>query len=150
MDHELFVRLSRARDYLAASATQGVGLEEAAAVACLSKYHFLREFARAFGATPGAFIQRQRIDRARTLLAAENLSVTDVCLEVGYRSPGSFSSLFRRATGESPEQFRRRSGRIFAIRWATGPTYIPGCFIAYFAAEDPQFRRSEAGVIVPV
>lgn len=151
MDHDLFKRLCRARDLLAASADQPIALADAATVAHLSKFHFLRMFARAFGQTPHAFVQHQRIHRARALLAHDR-PVTEVCMDVGYTSLGSFSTLFRRETGESPEQFRRRTSRIFAIRWAAGPVYIPGCFIEHFVGspiEEPQFRRSSSGLIVP-
>ena len=147
MEHDLFIRLARARDLLAESGGRPVRLEDAARCAHLSKFHFLRLFEQAFGETPHAFAQRQRIDRARTLLVREDLPVTEVCFEVGYSSLGSFSALFRRMTGESPVEFRRRARPVFAVEWSAGPLFIPMCYVEQFtgfaeAPQDSQFSRS--------
>ncbi|HXQ98455.1 MAG TPA: AraC family transcriptional regulator [Candidatus Limnocylindrales bacterium] len=104
---ELLRRVSRGRDYILSSLSERVTLADAARAACLSPYHFLRAFRHAFGATPHQFLTRQRLDRARFLLARGDRSVTDVCLESGFESLGSFSSLFRRHFGVSPQQVQR-------------------------------------------
>ncbi|HLW98220.1 MAG TPA: AraC family transcriptional regulator [Candidatus Acidoferrales bacterium] len=104
---ELLRRVSRGRDYMLSSLSERVTLAEAARAACLSPYHFLRAFHHAFGATPHQFLTRQRLDRARLLLTRGDRSVTDVCLESGFQSLGSFSSLFRRHFGVSPQQVQR-------------------------------------------
>lgn len=104
---ELYRRLHRAKDFLAASFDQSVTLDDAAAIACLSPNHFLRTFQQAFGQTPHQFLTAQRITRAERLLRQTTLPVTDICLAVGFESLGSFSTLFRRHRGLSPEQFRR-------------------------------------------
>jgi AraC-like DNA-binding protein len=129
LDHQTFVRLARSRDFLADQAASAVRLEHAAAEACLSKYHYLRLFRKAFGMTPHEFVQKRRIDLARRLLSTTDLSVTEVCLEVGYESLGSFSSLFARFEGTPPTDFRASVRRQFAIRWAGGAVYIPMCFL---------------------
>jgi AraC-like DNA-binding protein len=104
---ELLRRVSRGRDYILSSLSERVTLAGAARAACLSPFHFLRAFRHAFGATPHQFLTRQRLDRARLLLTRGDRSVTDVCLESGFQSLGSFSSLFRRHFGVSPQQVQR-------------------------------------------
>ena len=88
----------------------------------MSKYHFVRSFAQAYGETPMRYLTRRRIERAQVLLRAAEPSITDVCTAVGFSSLGSFSSRFRELVGEAPSDYRRR--------WtATGGPYIPGCFL---------------------
>jgi len=108
---ELYRRLHHARDYIAACYMQPVTLEEMAAVACLSPNHFLRTFKAAFHTTPHQYLTHCRLDAARRLLTWTALPVTEVCLEVGFSSPGSFSTLFSRRAGLSPEAYRRREAR---------------------------------------
>jgi AraC-like DNA-binding protein len=139
LDHDLYRRLARSRDLLADSNARPL-LADAAAVACLSKYHYLRQFHRAFGETPHHFLQRRRIELARHLLTATGLPVTDICLTAGYESLGTFSSLFHGHTGSTPTAYRAATRReLFAIRWAPTPPAIPFCFLSAFGIPDPQF-----------
>ena len=94
-----YSRLCRARDYLAARFNERTSLAEAAAQAELSPFYFHRLFADAFGETPHQFVTRLRIDHAKKLLLAGNHSVTEICLDAGYESLGSFSSRFHSLTG---------------------------------------------------
>ncbi len=132
LEHDLYVRLCRSRDYLAASLEGKPHLEDAARVAFLSPYHFHRLFARAFGETPHSFLTRMRIERARQLLAAEHLPVTDVCLAVGYESLGSFSTLFRAQTGRTPMEFRREVRRVFPSALIPPAGFMPTCLLLRF------------------
>jgi AraC-like DNA-binding protein len=104
---ELYRRLHRAKEFIAASFEEPITIDEMAGVACLSTNHFLRTFRQAFRQTPHQFLTAQRLERARNLLLHTDLTVTEICLSVGFESLGSFSSLFRRKLGASPEQFRR-------------------------------------------
>ncbi len=108
---ELYRRLHRARDYMEASLDEPLRLHEVAGVAAMAPHHFLRAFKQAFGATPHQYLTARRIARAQHLLAASDMPVTAVGLEVGFSSLGSFSWLFRQRTGASPEQFRRAQRR---------------------------------------
>jgi AraC-like DNA-binding protein len=108
---ELYRRLHRARDYMEASLDEPLSLARVAGVAALAPHHFLRSFKQAFGATPHQYITARRLERARALLAATDMRVTQICLEVGFSSLGSFSWLFRRRTGVSPAQHRRAQRR---------------------------------------
>ena len=128
-DEVTFARLCRARDYLGDCYCDRVTLENAAQKACLSRFHFNRLFARAFGETPHEFVTRRRIEEAKKLLLRDTDSVTEICFAVGYESLGSFSTRFRSLTGLSPASFRREARlafRGFASHW---PLYfIPACY----------------------
>jgi len=115
------VHLRRARDHADRSYAGSLTLDEMAAVACLSKYHFLRLFRATYGLTPMEYVSKRRIERAQDLLRATNLTITEVCFAVGFSSLGSFSSRFRSVVGETPSEFQRR--------YAEGAPHIPGCFI---------------------
>lgn len=83
---------------------ESVSIADAARAACLSRYHFFRAFRAAFQVTPHQFLTTQRLERARLLLRGGKHTVTAVCLESGFQSVGSFSSLFRRHFGVSPRE----------------------------------------------
>lgn len=134
VEEETFARLCRSRDFLAASINQPVRLDDAASVACLSPFHYHRMFARAFGETPHEFLRRQRIERAKQLLARDHLPVTEVCLSVGFESLGSFSTLFRSLVGQSPAQYRRAIRRIFPVPALAVCRFIPTCYLMDFGA----------------
>jgi AraC-like DNA-binding protein len=103
---ELYKRLHRARDYMHAYLDHPITIEDMAAVAYLSPYHFLRAFRAAFGLTPHAYLVRQRITWAKFLLRRTHQPITDICFAVGFEGLGSFSRLFRRLTGLSPREYR--------------------------------------------
>ena len=81
----------------------------------ISPFHFIRQFEAVFGTTPHQFRIARRIDRATRLLALDAGSVTDVCMEVGFSSLGSFSTLFARRVGESPSRYRARARRLVQV-----------------------------------
>lgn len=118
---DVLVHLRRARDHADRCYAEPLDVESLAAVAGLSKYHFLRLFKATYGLTPGEYVSQRRIERAQDLLRATNLTVTEVCHAVGFTSLGSFSSRFRAVVGESPRDFQRR--------YAAGAPHIPGCFV---------------------
>ena len=100
--------LERARELIDAQYTRPLNLDELARAAHFSRYHFLRAFRRAYYATPHEYITRKRIERAKELLAGSELTVTEICFEVGFESLGSFSSLFHKLVGWSPSIYRAR------------------------------------------
>jgi AraC family transcriptional regulator len=76
-------------------------------LAQLSTYHFARAFKRSFGIPPHRYRTNRRIERARTLLAHPRTSVADIALEVGFSGTSAFAATFRRATGQTPTDYRR-------------------------------------------
>jgi AraC-like DNA-binding protein len=131
---DVLVHLRRARDHADRSYAGALTLEEMAAVACLSKYHFLRLFRATYGMTPMEYVSKRRIERAQDLLRATNLTVTEVCFAVGFSSLGSFSSRFRSVVGETPSEFQRR--------YAEGAPHIPGCFIFMWGLAESGASQS--------
>lgn len=119
--HDPLVWLRRARDHADRNYREPLELADLASVARLSKYHFLRLFRETYGVTPAGYLSQRRIERAADLLRSTNLTVTEVCMAVGFSSLGSFSSRFRAVMGESPSEFQRRWG-------GAGPR-IPGCWV---------------------
>ena len=75
-----------------------------AAVAHVSEAHFIRSFRAVFGETPHRYLQRRRVERSMFLLRETDRSVTDICLDVGFTSLGTFSRMFREIVGETPSR----------------------------------------------
>lgn len=125
------VRLLRARDFIDRCFDRPLDLEVIARQAHFSRYHFLRAFRRAYAVTPHQYLTRRRIDAARDLLEESDLSVTEVCLAVGFQSLGSFSTLFRRHVGRSPADYRRAVVQVPGL-WRPSPP-IPTCFLFHYS-----------------
>ena len=81
---DLHERLCRARKFIDDSYYLPLDLSQISREACLSRYHFLRLFRDAFATTPHQYLIQRRIEKAKELLRARSLSVTDVCFEVGF------------------------------------------------------------------
>ena len=86
-----------------------------------SRYHFIRTFRARLFETPHQYLIRKRIEKARELLAGTDMSITNVCFEVGFQSLGSFSSLFHRAVGWSPSIYRARCRAQHGSRKSSSP-----------------------------
>lgn len=106
--HEGFRRLCEARDLLRDVSDDDLTIARIASTVGMSRAHFIVQFEALFGVTPHQYRIQARLDRARELLTGSDRPVTDVCLEVGFTSLGSFSSLFTRRVGVSPSVYRRR------------------------------------------
>jgi AraC-like DNA-binding protein len=99
-------RLRRARDRMDREYAQPLDVPELARTALMSTAHFSRRFREAYGETPYAYLMTRRIERAKALLRRGDLSVTDVCFEVGCTSLGSFSARFTELVGQTPSAYR--------------------------------------------
>jgi AraC-like DNA-binding protein len=123
-------RLRLAREFIDECLDQPLDLGLMAERAELSRFHFVRAFRQEFQTTPHRYLQERRIERAKQLLAAGSLSVTDVCFEVGFESLGSFSTLFRRLVGLSPGSYRaRRLVAVPALQPARPAVFVPTCYL---------------------
>lgn len=129
-------QLRRAKDLMDRDWSQPLDVDAVAAHAGYSRYHFLRAFKAAYGETPGQYLTRRRVERAGELLRTANLSVTEICVLVGFHSLGTFSTTFRRQTGLTPSEYRARHTR-------KGAAAIPGCFALLWAGGFPP--RAAAG-----
>jgi AraC-like DNA-binding protein len=135
----VLVHLRNARDHADRNYASPLDLEQLAAVALLSKYHFHRLFTATYGMTPAAYLSERRIERAQDLLRATNLTVTEVCFAVGFSSLGSFSTRFRQVVGETPSEFQRRYG-------GESPR-IPGCHLFMWGLVER--RTASPGTATP-
>jgi AraC-like DNA-binding protein len=127
---DLLAHLRRARDHIDRHYAAPLDLDRLAAVARVSKAHFARNFEAAYGETPIRYLTRRRIERAQDLLRTANLTVTEVCMAVGFASLGSFSARFTDLVGESPTAYRDH--------WAArGGPHVPGCYLFMRGALDP-------------
>jgi len=105
---ELFQRLYQAKEYMDANFSGKINLKEVADIACLSECHFLRYFKAAFDITPHQYITELRIEKAKKLLHAGNLSMAQISSEIGLENLSSFSRLFKKHIGISPEKYRKQ------------------------------------------
>ena len=116
-------RLLRARDAMDRTYAGVLDVPTLARIAHVSEAHFIRTFKATFGETPHRYLQRRRVERAMFLLRGTDRSITDICLDVGFTSLGSFSRTFREVVGQSPTDYRRRGAlpavpSCFAMRWS--------------------------------
>ncbi len=112
----------RARDAMDRAYARPLDVATLARIAHSSEAHFIRTFRATFGETPHRYLQRRRVERAMFLLVETDRSVTDICLDVGFTSLGTFSRTFRDIVGESPTAYRTRADVVavpncFAMAW---------------------------------
>ena len=103
---ENLAHLRRARDLIDREYMRPLDVAELARAALMSTAHFSRQFRAAYGETPYSYLMTRRIERAKALLRRRDLSVTEVCLEVGCTSLGSFSARFTELVGQTPTAYR--------------------------------------------
>jgi AraC-like DNA-binding protein len=124
--------LLRAKDLVDAHYSDPLDVDDLARAAGLSRAHFSREFRRAFGDSPHAYLLTRRLERAAALLRSTDRSVASICFSVGLRSVGSFTTSFTRAYGMSPTAYRS------SFPPASAHALIPACIVR--ARTRPQHR----------
>ncbi|WP_460523649.1 helix-turn-helix domain-containing protein [Humibacter antri] len=119
------LRLLRARNHMDRRYADPLDVVSLAALAYMTRAHFIREFKRVFGETPYRYLQRRRVERAMFLLRHQNASVTEICMAVGFSSLGTFSRTFSDIVGRSPSAYRESIAHerlvaptSFAMRWS--------------------------------
>jgi AraC-like DNA-binding protein len=128
--------LLRAKDAADSRYFEPLGVDDLARAAGLSRAHFSREFRRAFGDTPHAYLLTRRLERAAALLRSTDRSVADVCFSVGLQSVGSFTTSFTRTYGVSPTAYRAR------FPPAAQQALVPTCVLrAYGRPQRSTFRE---------
>jgi AraC-like DNA-binding protein len=128
--------LLRAKDLADAWYFEPLAVDDLARAAGLSRAHFSREFRRAFGESPHAYLLTRRLERAAALLRQTDRPVAEICFAVGLSSVGSFTTSFRRAFGMSPTAYRERHPP------AAARALIPSCVVrAYARPQHSTFRE---------
>ena len=128
--------LRRARDLMDRDYARPLDVPAMARAALMSPAHFSRQFRAAYGETPYGYLMTRRIERAKALLRRGDRSVTEVCLEVGCTSLGSFSARFTEVVGESPSAYRARDHRAGAT--------VPACVAKAWTRPERTSRNGEA------
>jgi AraC-like DNA-binding protein len=130
-------RLLRARDAMDRAYARPLDVRSLARIALTSEAHFIRTFKATFGETPHRYLQRRRLERAMALLRETERPVTDICLEVGFTSLGTFSRTFARVLGMSPSAYRA------AWRAGAGTAgYVPTCVVMAWTRPASHRDRS--------
>src|SRR5262245_66130066 len=133
--------LLRAKDLIDARYFDELGVGELAAAARLSEAHFSREFRRAFGESPHAYLLTRRLERAAALLRTTDRPIVEICFSVGLQSIGSFTTSFRRMFGVTPRAYRA------AHPPAADAALVPACVLhAYGRPQHRTFREDAAQV----
>jgi AraC-like DNA-binding protein len=109
-----------------------IDLEQVARQAFLSKFHFHRLFTGIYKRTPHQYLTQKRMDAAKVLLESEGISITDVCNMIGFESLGSFSSLFSKTSGYSPQYYRNIAWLKKKLAEEQPTRFVPHCFIEQY------------------
>jgi AraC-like DNA-binding protein len=133
--------LRRARDLMDREYASPLDVAAIARTALMSTAHFSRRFRDAYGETPYSYLMTRRIERAKALLRRGDLSVTEVCLEVGCTSLGSFSARFTELVGETPTAYRARDHSALAS--------VPGCVARDLTRPSRKTSRIEEAHLAP-
>ena len=126
---DIYQRIVSAKKFMDENYHEPIDLGSISRRAYLSRFHFHRLFTSIYRTTPHQYLTRKRIDKARDLLADKQLSITDICTEVGFESLGSFSVLFKKEIGFAPQYYRNMAARMKQQMKEEPRTAIPHCFI---------------------
>jgi AraC-like DNA-binding protein len=130
--------LLRAKDLADARYFEPLGVDDLARAAGLSRAHFSREFRRAFGESPHAYLLTRRLERAAALLRTTDRSVADICLSVGLQGIGSFTTSFTRTFGVPPTTYRAKFPP--AARYAL----VPSCVVRVYGRPQRRTFREDS------
>jgi AraC-like DNA-binding protein len=130
--------LLRAKDLADARYFEQLDVDDLAQAAGLSRAHFSREFRRAFGESPHAYLLTRRLERAAALLRTTDRSVADICLSVGLQSVGSFTTSFGRAFGKTPTEYRA------SFPPASHLARIPACVAHFYGRPQHSTFREDS------
>jgi len=125
---EIYDRLIAAKTFMDENFHEPISLDQISQKAFLSRFHFHRLFSQVYRKTPHQYLTHRRMEKAKDLLE-ENKTVTDVCIEVGFESLGSFSVLFKKEIGFAPQYYRNMAWLKKQQSLEQPKKVIPHCFI---------------------
>jgi AraC-like DNA-binding protein len=131
--------LLRSKDLADARYAEPLDVDDLAQAARLSRAHFSREFRRAFGESPHAYLLTRRLERAAALLQTTDRTVAQICFAVGLRSVGSFTSSFTRAYGMPPTAYRA------AHAPASARALVPACVVRAYSRPQRSTFGEDGG-----
>ena len=130
--------LLRAKDLADARYFEPLGVDDLARAARLSRAHFSREFRRAFGESPHAYLLTRRLERAAALLRTTDRSIVEICFAVGLQSLGSFTTSFTRTYGMPPRAYRK------TFPPAAASALVPTCVLRAHGRRQRSTFREDA------
>ena len=102
-------RLSRVLEFMASHIEEEIGIDDLAAVACVSPFHFIRMFRSRVGMPPSRYLSRMRLEHAKALLTARQRAISEIAFACCFSSQANFTRAFRRSTGLTPGSYRSRA-----------------------------------------
>jgi AraC-like DNA-binding protein len=127
----LYRRIVQAKLFIDANYSKQIDLESIASHAFFSKFHFIRLFKNIYNRTPHQYLTFVRIEKAKLLLK-QGVAVSEVCYSVGFVSESSFTALFKRLTGRTPSDYKRRQQQKSRDIAAVPLKGIPNCYAERF------------------
>ena len=124
---DVLLRLCQARDLLRNTEDGNLSIPRVAREIGMSPYHFIRLYKAVFGETPKQCQLQARLEKAKHLLILTDFSVTDVCMEAGFSSLGTFTYVFTRRVGVPPTIYRQNVRSITKGRNEIPAQLVPGC-----------------------
>ncbi|NOT51438.1 MAG: helix-turn-helix transcriptional regulator [Chitinophagaceae bacterium] len=131
---DIYQRIAAAKVFIDDNYQHDIDLKQIAKQAFLSRFHFHRLFRLVYKKTPLQYITQKRLGKAKDLLS-ENKPVTEVCIEVGFESIGSFSVLFKKEIGFAPQYYRNMAYKKKMELLVQPKKAIPHCFIEQYKLE---------------
>ncbi len=129
---DTYQRITKAKIFIDENFHSPIDLDKIARQALMSRFHFHRLFTRIYKKTPHQYLTQIRMEAAKVLLAKEGISVTDVCNMIGFESLGSFSSLFSKQSGYSPQYYRNIAWLKQKLLKEQPKRFVPHCFFEQF------------------
>jgi AraC-like DNA-binding protein len=141
----LYRRIVQAKFYIDDHFSEPIHLNDMADTAAFSRFHFFRLFKQAYQKTPHQYLTFVRIEYAKRLMMHGNLSIADVCMQSGFESGSSFSSLFKKYTGTSPIAYRLQLQTKISASKKTPLKFVPSCF----AEKNGWLKKSNFEEAIP-
>lgn len=132
MTIDIYQRIVNAKIFIDENYHSPIDLDQIAKQAFLSRFHFHRLFTRIYKRTPHQYMTQIRLEAAKVLLSKEGISVTDVCSMIGFESVSSFSTLFSKQSGYSPQYYRNIAWIKQKLVKEQPNRFVPHCFIEQY------------------
>ncbi len=136
MDPDIYKRVVAAKMYIDDNLHEPIKLEQVSEQACFSPFHFHKLFTRIYKKTPHEYLTQVRIEAAKKMLGQQDASVSQVCLNVGFESLGSFSTMFKKKNGVSPQVFRNNALERRKAADEQPKIFIPHCVLSRYEGTE--------------
>jgi AraC-like DNA-binding protein len=135
---DIYQRIAAAKVFIDKNYHEPIDLDQISRQAILSRFYFHRLFTRIYKKTPHQYVTQIRLEAAKVLLAKEGISITDVCNMIGFESLGSFSTLFSKQAGYSPQYYRNIAWLKKKLVREQPKRFVPHCFVEQYKIGEPS------------